>query len=60
MDWKKAKKHLMDKKNQYEDVQNMPGASASFALSSVIYPLLERFKNGERSKQLYDEIMKLK
>ena len=55
MDWKKAEDHLKDIRKRYTEI----GVSGMPALQVVINPLLIRFENGERTKELYNEILKL-
>lgn len=58
-DWSKAGKHLSVVREQYEACRHMPGVNVETALSFVIAPLAFRFDDGERTTELYDEIMHL-
>lgn len=54
LDWDKAEKHLYDVERAYEEI----GLTGMFGLG-FIYPLIERFENGERTQEFYNEIMGL-
>jgi len=54
-DWQKAKKYLDEVRLNYTEI----GISGTFALQAVINPLLFRYTKGERTQDLYDEIMSL-
>lgn len=54
IDWGKAEKHLYNMKQGYKEI----GPMGIFGLSSII-PLVKRFEDGERTKELYDKIMEL-
>jgi len=53
MDWKKAEQHLKNCEAAYAEI----GSAGFLALNIVIRPLRDRFNAGERTKELYDEIM---
>jgi hypothetical protein len=53
MDWKKAENHLKQCESAYIGV----GKAGMFALRFIIAPIRDRFNQGERSQELYDEIM---
>jgi len=55
MDWDKASFHLREIRRQYSEL----GAVGIPALTFTINPLLIRFEKGERSKELFQEIMSL-
>jgi hypothetical protein len=55
MDWEKAENHLIEIRQQYNDI----GSSGIPALSMFINPLLIRFEQGERTENLYNSIMNL-
>lgn len=59
LDWERARKYLMLVKHRYEGLRNTPGVNPNFALQGVIYPLEKRYVDGERSQDLYDEIIGL-
>lgn len=53
MDWNKAEEHLATCEKAYSEI----GSAGYFALVAVIRPLRDRFRDGERTQELYDEIM---
>lgn len=55
MDWVAAERHLQFVIGLYQEL-GMPGV---FGLVTVLRPLEERFLDGERTRELYDEIMAL-
>lgn len=60
--WEKAKEHL-DKMVQIYAISMRRsggvGLSGEGPLKRVILPLMDRYKKGERSQELYDYIMKI-
>lgn len=56
MDWEKAEQYLYEMKKAYEEI-GLPGV---FGLTFTIKPLVRRFESGERTPELYDEIMSLR
>ena len=55
LDWENAEKHLKECEQMYKSI----GSSGQFVLSIIIIPLINRFKNNERTVELYDEIMEI-
>lgn len=55
LDWKKAEEHLQFMIGLYEGC----GWTGMFGLKFGLWPLKERLLSGERTKELYDEIMAL-
>lgn len=55
LDWQKAEEHL----ELCEKIYAATGSSGYIALFVVIRPLRDRFNKGERSHELYDEIMSI-
>ena len=53
-DWDKAEKHLYEMKRGYEEIGPVGRLGLVF-----IYPLVKRFESGERTQELYREIMEL-
>ena len=53
LDFNIAIKHLEECESSYTKI----GTSGYFCLTYVIRPLRDRVNNGERTKELYDEIM---
>lgn len=60
LDWDVAKRHLDNVLQEYTSIMGMPGTNVMFALSFVLQPLMARYHSGERTKQLYDEMMATK
>lgn len=54
IDWASVKEHLDSAITIYE---NIP--TGALALHVIIYPLRERFVSGERTRELYDEILEI-
>lgn len=52
MDWDKAEEHIRELKEAYEEI----GALGQFGLY-FINELIDRLDKGERTQELYDEIM---
>lgn len=52
MDWEEAKIHFYFMMKEYEKIP-----SGALALLIVFYPLAERYESGERTKELYEEMM---
>jgi len=53
LDWKKAEKHLRTCEKSYTEI----GSPGYFVLNQVIRPLRDRYNSGERTQELYEEIM---
>lgn len=53
MDWESAENNLRYFISEYANI----GVSGQFALKFTLLPLLDRLNNGERSQELYDQIM---
>lgn len=56
LDWKKAESHLIACDEAYKEAINLPGGNPWFALG-ILTGLRMRFDKGERTKELYSEIM---
>jgi hypothetical protein len=56
-DWEAALKHLNDVKEKYME---LPEGLANLNILLKCNPYIERYQNGERTKDLYDSIMELK
>lgn len=54
LNWEEAKNHLYLMKGMYEEI----GPAGSFGLMFMV-PMIKRFESGERTKELYDEIMEI-
>lgn len=57
MNWEKAKRHFDTVRKQYQDLEGMPGVNTSFALRLTFDPLAKRYNAGERTEELYEEMM---
>lgn len=57
LDWEKAFFHFNEIRARYQDLAGMPGVNTSLALEHVFRPLAERYERGERTKELYQEMM---
>lgn len=55
MDWGMAEGHLYDTKIAYESI----GFAGSFALALTTNPLVKRYEDGERTIELYNDILDL-
>jgi|GEM_PF-2458748 len=63
MDWDAAKKHFDEARIQYQELEGMPGmpgVNAIFALRLTFDPLAKRYNAGERTRELYDEMLSVK
>jgi len=59
LDWAAALERLNEKLEQYTALIGKPSVNPYFAIEHVIGPLKERYLKGERTQELYDEIMAL-
>lgn len=57
MDWEKAKKHFDTIRGHYQDLEGVKGVKTTIGLRIVFDPLAKRYESGERSQELYDEMM---
>lgn len=57
LDFDAAKAHFDSVRAIYQSMEGMPGANTTFALRGTFDPLSIRYNNGERSQELYDEMM---
>lgn len=57
LNWKGAKLHLDNVIQEYTSIIGMPQTDVILVLSVVLKPLAERYHSGERTKELYDEMM---
>ena len=56
-DWKVAKEHFDEVRGRYHDLEGSLGVNTTFALRMVFDPLAKRYNMGERTKELYDEML---
>lgn len=55
LDWTEAEAYLREVEQAYGEI----GIAGAFALAAVINPCRVRFNAGERSQELFDEIMEI-
>lgn len=55
LNWEIAEEHLKECESAYAEI----GSAGYFALTHVIRPLRDRFNSGERTLEIYDEIMNI-
>lgn len=55
--WEQAKAHFDAVWGEYIDLQGTPGVNVGLAIAITFMPLSRRFEQGERSRELYDEMM---
>lgn len=55
LDWDLAEEHLKECEEAYTEI----GSAGAFALNYVIRPLRDRFNSGERTIELYNEILEV-
>ena len=60
MDWEKAKEHFDTIRKQYQDMEGVPGINTTLALRLSFDPLAKRYNAGERSEELYEEMMSVR
>ena len=59
MNWEKAKEHLDEIIARYQRLVGIPGVNTSLALTLVMYPLAFRYDCGERTQELYNEMLEV-
>ncbi len=57
-DWKRADKHLATTQSHYKALVGMSGVLPGFAINNMNL-LRTRYERGERSRKLYDEMMRV-
>ncbi len=57
LDWELALQHFREVREQYTKLVGVPGTNSQLALQAVFRPLMTRFLNGERSPELFREMM---
>ena len=55
LDWDLAEKYLKECESAYAEI----GSAGVFAMNYVIRPLRDRFNKGERTVELYNEILEV-
>ena len=59
INWEKAKEHLDEITDRYKRLVGIPGVNTSLALILVMYPLAFRYDSGERTQELYNEMLEV-
>lgn len=54
MNWNEAKAHFDATYQLYLDARQMPGISVERAIAERFRPLAQRYRAGERSRELYE------
>jgi hypothetical protein len=57
LDWDKAKQHFDSVRKLYQELEGTPGINTTLALRLVFDPLAKRFNAGERTQELYEELL---
>lgn len=57
LDWEAARKYFDEVRSEYQRLAGTPGVNTELALSLTFRPLAQRFESGERTRELYDEMM---
>ena len=57
LDWEKAKAHFDKARQNYQDLEGVPGVNTTLALRTVFDPIARRFNEGERIEGLYHEML---
>ena len=57
LNWTAAKRHFDDVRKQYQDPEGTPGVNTMLALRLSFDPVAKRYSNGERTQELYDEMI---
>ena len=57
LDWNKAKKHFDSIRQVYLDLEGVSNVNTTFALRVGFDPVAKRYNSGERTKELYDEML---
>lgn len=56
-EWVRAKEHFDAIMRTYTELVGTPGVAVGPALMLTFEPLLRRYNSGERTQELYDEMM---
>lgn len=60
MDWEKAKEHFDLVRKEYQNLEGMPGVNTTWALRFTFDQLAIRYNNGERTGELFLQMMEVK
>lgn len=56
LEWEKAIEHANMIKDEYDSLVNIPGVNTTFALMHINRDIT-RYANGERTQELYNELL---
>jgi len=59
LDWSVAEEHLGRHAIEYLALLGRPGINVMYVLTHQLAPICRRFSDGERTVELYDEIMEI-
>lgn len=57
LDWEQAKTHFDEVRQMYQEFEGWAGLNTTTALRIVFDPLAKRYNAGERSAELFEEMM---
>jgi hypothetical protein len=57
LDWNQAFIYFDNVRKQYQELAGTPGVNTSFALEMVFRPIAERYERGERTVELFAEMI---
>ncbi len=57
LDWLQAKEYFDTIRKRYQDLEGTSGVNTTLALRLTFDPLSKRFNSGERSDELYNEML---
>ena len=57
MNWEKAEIHFDEVRKLYLDLEGVSGVNTTFALRVTFDPLAKRYNSGERTEDLYEDMM---
>lgn len=58
-DWDAAKRHFDRVRQIYQDMEGIPGVNTTLALRLTFDPLAKRYNAGERTPELYADMMEV-
>lgn len=57
LDWNQAFIYFDNVRRQYQELAGTPGVNTAFALEMVFRPIAERYERGERTVELFAEVI---
>jgi len=57
LDWEKAKAHFDGYRKIYQDTEGQPGVNTTLALRLTFDPIAVRYNTGERTRELYEDML---